>query len=759
MVDSPLKGRRGRLGLAGLALIAGGAAAQSVPDPVDLANVFVGSDKGGNTVPGAAVPFGLVALSPDTTRGETNGYDPRSPVTGFSFTHESGTGGHSKYGNFRVLPTIGRLDPRGAALRRIQELGRPGYYRASLDAGAAGPILVEASATRRVGILRLTYPRGGDANLMLDVTSSIQLMGEGPIATAAHVEWSDAQTFSGWGNFTGGWNVAPVKLYFAAAFDRPASSHGNWQADRGSLQLLPPASADGGDQRTDPFRRLGAYARFDSAPDNVVQLKLAVSFVSMEQARRTLATELPGWDFTAARNAAEAQWRDALSRITVEGGSDAERRNFYSALYRSHAMPHDVSGENVWWSSPEPHYEDFYTIWDTFRTLHPLLTLIQPDRQRAMIRSLLDTYRHTGWLPDSRIAGANGMTQGGSNGDVLIADAIVKKLGGFDATLALEAIRKDGEVASADPLNVGRALEGYVALGYMPLDLNRSASRTLEYSYDDFAIAEVAQALGHGDVARNYLKRSTSWRNLWDADLRCIRPRYGNGDWLADFDCAHVYPDNRSAWWDAPFYEGSSLQYSTYVPHDVAGLIALTGGISAFVGWLDQLFDGGGYDHSNEPDFLAPYLYIHAGRPDRTAERVRTILARNYRPTHDGLPGNDDAGAMSSWYVWSSIGLFPNAGQPFYYIGSPVFTRSTIRLEGGRSFTIVAPAASPERPYVVAARLNGRPIDRAWLTHDEIARGGRLDLDMAEAPAGWATHFQAPPNPFLPPPSAHNDAR
>jgi predicted alpha-1,2-mannosidase len=249
-------------------------------------------------------------------------------------------------------------------------------------------------------------------------------------------------------------------------------------------------------------------------------------------------------------------------------------------------------------------------------------------------------------------------------------------------------------------------------------------------------------------VARNYLKRSANWRNLWDADLRCIRPRYRNGDRLADFDCAHLYPDNRTEWWDAPFYEGSSLQYSTYVPHDVAGLIALTGGDSAFAAWLDRLFDSGGYDHSNEPDFLAPYLYIHAGRPDRTAERVRNILARNYRPTHDGLPGNDDAGAMSSWYVWSSIGLFPNAGQPFYYIGSPLFTRSTIRLEGGRSFTIVAPAASPERPYVVAARLNGRAIDRAWLTHDEIARGGRLDLDMAAAPAGWATRFQPPPTPF-----------
>ncbi|MBW8755508.1 MAG: glycoside hydrolase family 92 protein, partial [Sphingomonadales bacterium] len=322
--------------------------------------------------------------------------------------------------------------------------------------------------------------------------------------------------------------------------------------------------------------------------------------------------------------------------------------------------------------------------------------------------------------------------------------------GGFDAALALEAIRKDGEVESPDPLNVGRVLESYRTLGYMPLDRNRSASRTLEYAYDDFAIAEVAQALGRHDEAARFLTRSGNWRNLWDKGLNCIRPRYRNGDWLANFDCGHLYPDNRTAWWDAPFYEGSSLQYSTFVPHDVAGLIALTGGDQAFTAWLDQLFDSGGYDHSNEPDFLAPYLYIHAGRPDRTADRVRAILARDYRPTHDGLPGNDDAGAMSSWYVWSAIGLFPNAGQPFYYIGSPLFTRSTIRLEQGRSLTIAAPAASPDRRYVVAARLNGRPIDRAWLTHDEIAHGGLLELDMAAAPAGWATRFQPPLNPFLP---------
>ena len=725
------------------------ALAQAAPDPLPLVNIFMGSTHNGATVPGASVPFGFVNLSPDTTNGSTNGYDARSAVTGLSFTHESGTGGHSKYGNFRVLPTIGPLDPRNAALPRLKESGAPGFYQATLDDGGQ-PVAIEASATRLGGIIRVTFPRGTDGNLLLDATSSVQLMGSGPKATAAHVEWTDPQSFQGWGSFIGGWNPAPIKLYFAARIDRPAEAWGSFEANNMALRLRRGTEgATGGDQRDDSSRQLGAYARFDTTQSQTVQLKLALSFVSMDQARRNLDRELPGWDIEAVRAAANLQWRDVLDRIHIEGGSDAERRTFMSALYRSHTMPHDLTGENVWWASDAPHYEDYYTLWDTFRTLHPLLTLIEPDRQRAMLNSLLETYRHTGWLPDARIAGSNGSTQGGSNGDVLIADAVVKDLGGFDRRLALEAIRKDGEVDSPDPDHVGRALGAYIPLGYMPVDQTRSASRTLEYAYDDFAIAEVAQAEGDTALARTFLKRSANWRNLWDTKLGCIRPRYRDGGWVAYFDCNHLYPDNRTAWWDAPFYEGSSAQYSTYVPHDLRGLIDAVGGDAAFTAWLDRLFDGRGYNHSNEPDFLAPYLYIHAGRPDRTAERVRAILAKDYRPTSDGLPGNDDAGAMSSWYVWSAVGLFPNAGQPFYYIASPIFARSTIQLEGGRSFTINAPATSAARLYVVGARLNGKPIDRAWLTHEEIVHGGVLDLDMATHPGRWATHFTPPPNPFV----------
>jgi predicted alpha-1,2-mannosidase len=742
--------------LAALFFMAAPAVAQTA-DPVTLADPFVGADGGGNTVPGAGVPFGFVSLSPDTANGETNGYDSASAIMGFSFTHVTGTGGKSKYGNFRVTPTVGPLGVHNLVFAKSDETASPGYYAVTLGNRPEEAVRVELTASRLTGMMRVTYPHGQThGNLILDATSIIALRGEGQRATASHVEVIDDHRVAGWAAFEGGWNPAPYKLYFYAEYDRPASDFGAWrgsqgaltqQAGRGTLEGLPQAKTAAAksdlmvdyDTAQEFSHRLGTWAGFDTATAPQVRLKLAVSFISIDKARADLAAEMPGWDFDGARAKAADLWRRALDRIEVSGGSDDERRIFYTALYRSHTMPHDLSGENVWWVSTEPHYEDFYTLWDTFRTLHPLLTVIQPQRQRDMIRSLLDTYTHTGWLPDARIAGANGMTQGGSNGDVVIADAVVKGLGGFDVTLAYEALEKDGEVEAEHPFQEGRVLKDYLHLGYVPLTQARSASRTLEYAYDDFAIAQVARAVGNKADADRYLTRSAGWKKLWDLKLGCIRPRYPDGRWLENFTCTYDYPDKSTPWWEAPFYEGNSLQYSTYVPQDMPGLIAQAGGREAFVAWLDRLFDGGYYAQGNEPDILAPYLYIDAGRPDRTALRVRHILASQYGTSRDGLPGNDDAGAMSSWYVWSSIGLYPVAGQPVYYIGSPVFTRSVIHLEGGRTFTVSAPLASAANLYVQGARLNGRPIDRATLSHSELMRGGTLELDMGPAPSRWAT--------------------
>ena len=716
--------------LAAVALTLGApmAHAQALKD----VDVFIGAEGGGNTVPGAGVPFGFVSVSPDTAHGDSNGYDGWSPVVGFSATHVSGTGGASKYGNFRVTPTTGPVDPKNLAFHRTHETASPGLY--SVDLPQAH---VDLTASRMVAVQRYAFTGDQSANLLIDVTSAIQLGGGGPKATAAHVDTHADGTISGWARFTGGWNGAPYTLYFDAVFDQKPIELGTWTATQGASTVDPGVhAADGGDQRVHIANRLGAYARF--APGQVVTLKLAVSFVSVDQAKAHLVAEAEGMDFATVRSAAETAWIKVLSTIDIEGGTTDQRRQFHSALYRLHTMPHDLSGDNAWWASTEPHYEDFYTLWDTFRTVHPLLTLVEPQRQRDMVRSLLDTYVHTGWLPDARVAGANGMVQGGTNGDVVIADAVVKHLGGFDLDLAYAAVKKDAEVEADDQLIAGRALKDYLALGYMSLSQTRSGTRTLEYAYDDFAVAEVARATGHSDDEARFLKRSGNWKALWDPHLNCIHPRYADGAWLENYDCDYTYPDSTTPWWDAPFYEGSGTQYSSYVPQDPDGLMQQTGGKAAFVAWLDHLFDGH-YDPGNEPDVLAPYLYLYAGRPDKTDDAVRKIMAGAYHPARRGLPGNDDAGTMSAWYVWNAIGLYPNAGQPLYYIGAPLFTRSVLHLEGGKTFTVLAPNASDGNRYVVAARLNGKAIDRAWLSHDEIATGGTLELDMAPQPGNWAT--------------------
>jgi predicted alpha-1,2-mannosidase len=445
------------------------------------------------------------------------------------------------------------------------------------------------------------------------------------------------------------------------------------------------------------------------------------------------------------RDHAAKQWETALGRVRVDGGTRAQRTAFYTALYHSQLMPHDLTGENRWWHSTAPHYEDYFALWDTFRTLHPLLTLIQPQRQAAMVESLVDTYRHTGWLPDARVAGANGRTQVGSNGDVLVADAMVKALHGIDYRTAYRALIKDGEQNSSKPLQEGRELSDYARLGYLTTRFGRSASRTLEYAFDDFAIAQVAKRLGHGRAVKKYLGRARNWRQLWDQSSLSVRPRERDGSWMTAFDPDQLYPDGAIGNFDSPFYEGSARQWSTSVPHDVRWLIGRFGGDSGFTAWLDQLFDSGQYNAGNEPDLLAPYLYLHAGRPDRTADRVRAVLGTAYGSGRDGLPGNDDAGALSSWYAWSAMGLYPNAGQPFYYIGSPIFRRVRIDQGPGRTFEIDAPATSARNRYVRSATLGGRRIGRAWLDHREVARGGHLRLEMGPTRSDWAT-VERPPS-------------
>ena len=717
------------------------------PQPlITYVDPFVGTENGGNIVPGAQIPFGFVHVSPDTEKPNTAGYNPYENILGFSQTHVSGTGGASKYGNFLTVPLVGKLRVNNLGSPKSEEAASPGYYTVRLT---RSNVKAELTATRLVAMHRYTYPASKQSNVLIDVRSVVQPETgdnaiKNPHPVDCHVRVIAPNRIEGSGNFVGGWNQSPYTIHFSAEFDRPFSAFGTWRDNR--IEPGVAAAANEG--------KVGAYATFDTTSDQSIQMKIGISFVSPEKARANLTQENPAWDFDAVRRQAEAAWESVLGQIKVEGGTEEQRKIFYTALYHSHYMPHDLTGENVWWNSNEPHYEDFYAIWDTFRTHFPLLTLIQPERQRDMVRSLVDTYVHTGWMPDSRIAGANGMTQGGSNGDVVVADALAKGVTGIDYRKAYEALVKNAEVDSPRPLYEGRALSEYKRLGYVSMNYPRSASRTVEYAYNDFCIAQVAQALGHTADSQKYLQRSKNWMNVWSDETRSARPRYADGRWLVPFQAAHFYPDKDYSYWDAPFYEGSGYIYGTYVPHDAQGLINKLGGDEPFIVWLDAFFanpptrdpafNNGLYNHNNEPDFLAAFLYIHANRPERTQERVRRILATEYMTGRGGLPGNDDSGAMSSWYVWGAIGLYPNAGQPFYYICSPLFQRSTINLGGGRTFIIEAQDTSATNLYVQSATLDGRALNRAWLKHEEIARGGRLALSMGAKPSTWGRGARPP---------------
>jgi predicted alpha-1,2-mannosidase len=710
---------------------------------------LLGVSGGGNVFPGPVVPFGMIKPGPDMVAPE--GHDPNAgwnaegAIRGFSQTHVSGTGGGDKYGNILVQATTGEVTPLDSASPRAEEKASAGLYSVSLARYGVG---VEITAARRSAIYQLRYPVGAKANLLFDVGHFLlsgMRTGERQSLVASEIKVLSPMELAGSTSITGGWNKQPnaYTVYFYARTDTPAASWGTWL--EGDLQ---PGgrSVDGAVQS-----RSGAWLTFANKAGRPVLMKIGISFISVEQARRNLAAEIPGFDFAATHAAAVAKWNHVLGKIELKGATAEQEQIFYTAIYHTMLMPTDRTGENPLWKSAEPYYDDYYAIWDIFRTSAPLLTLIAPEREVAIVRSLVDIYRHEGFLPDARSGNYNGRTQGGSNAEFMITDAYVKGLKGIDWATAYAAELHDAEVPPADHFKEGRGgLDDWRTLGYVSLEgSDRPGSVHMEYATDDFEIALLAKGLGRTKDYKKYLARSGNWKNLWDSDFAdggfqgFIRPRHRDGSWFEPFTAMDF-----CTWGGKTFYEGNSWTYSTFVPQDVASLIAKSGGPQKFVDRLDAFFSVPfRYDVGNEPGFLAPYLYNWAGRPDKTAEHVRAIIAKSYHAGPNGLPGNDDSGAMSSWYAFGQIGIFPNAGQDIYLIGSPAFAQTTLHLAGGKNFVIEARALSEENIYVAAATLNGKALDRAWLRHKEIAAGGRLVLTMSKTPGHWGEHDLPPSTP------------
>ncbi|HEV2136192.1 MAG TPA: GH92 family glycosyl hydrolase [Terracidiphilus sp.] len=708
---------------------------------------FLGAAGGGNVFPGPVMPFGEIKPGPDMDLGPGHdanaGWWDTGNIRGFSQTHVSGTGGGARYGNILVMATTGKPAPADSESPRADEHASAGYYSVTLARYGIG---VEITTARRAAIYRFRFPQGQPANLLFDVSHCL-VSGlrthENQIPVSSKIQILSPTEIAGSTTVKGGWNKQPIPytVYFYAVTDAPAESSGTWLG----------RDVHGGSRYADGTSTTpaGAWLTFAPHAGRPVLMKIGISFVSIEQARRSLAAEISGFDFDAVHTVAVAAWDKALSAVDVEGQTPGQAQIFYTALYHTMLMPSDRSGENPLWQSSEPYYDDYYAIWDIFRTSGPLLTLIAPKRQASIVRALVDLYRHEGWLPDARSGNYNGRTQGGSNAEFMLTDAYVKGLPGIDWKEALAAEVHDAEVSPADHLKEGRGgLDDWHKLGYVSIEgSDRSGSVDMEYAADDFEIALLAKGLSDTAGYEKYLKRSANWENLWDASFSdggftgFIRPRHRDGSWLWPFTAM-----DSCTWGGDTFYEGNSWTYSFFVPQNVAGLIRKMGGPDTFVRRLDAFFAvPGRYDVGNEPGFLTPYLYNWAGRPDKTAEHVRAIISASYHAGPRGLPGNDDSGAMSSWYIFGQIGIFPNAGQPVYLIGSPAYPRTVLHLAGGKDFVIEARNLSEKNIYIAAATLDGKPLDRAWLRHSEIIAGGRLVLTMSSAPGDWG-HNNLPPS-------------
>jgi predicted alpha-1,2-mannosidase len=712
---------------------------KSVQDYTGNVDPFIGVDWGGNTFVGSAIPYGMVKVGPDmeTFDGRRSGfgYSSSGVILGFSHLHLSGAQG--KYGNVLVAPVTGPLDINDIKTPRTDEVNHVGYYAAKLT---RYDVKAELTSSRRVGFHRYTFSASQQSHLTINVAHALDL---GPGSESQHFLGGEVHVISnheaeGVTRVTGGWNKGgEYKVYYYITLDTPATDTQTWTGATLS------AAKDAVVTDATP---IGATFNFPTRTNQVVQAKVGISFISPEQAKQNVQQEIPAWNFATVHTAATALWNTELAKLNLSGESDAQRRQLYTAMYHIMLMPTDRTGENPDWHSSEPYYDDYYCIWDTYRTSTPLLTLISPDRQRDIIRSLVDIYRHTGYMPDARSGNDNGRTQGGSNANVVVADAWVKGLKGIDYDTAFAAMVHDTDVSPSNTQKEGRGgLKDYNEKGYVTLADERSGSRTVEYAYDDFAISEVACGLGKTKEAALYTSRSHNFEHLFDKDMAAegfhgfLRPRNPDGSWAAPYLVV------RGTWPDF-FYEGDIWTYSIYAPQDMRRLIEMAGGNQAFVNRLDWTFLRRHFDVTNEPGFLLPVLYNYAGRPDKTADIVHMTLEKAFNDTRAGIPGNDDSGAMSSWLIFSTLGLFPVAGQDVYLISTPSIPDASLSLGGGKKLRIIAKNLDGQglNRYVQSATLNGVDLTNSWFRHAQIKDGATLVLTMGSVPSSWGRTVPPP---------------
>jgi predicted alpha-1,2-mannosidase len=726
-----------RLGLAPLFLacvILPGCEAQRLSD---LVNPLVGTAAEGQTFPIAGVPFAMTDWTPQTRDGEAKCVAPYyaadKRIQGFRGSHFLSGSCTQDYGSFTVMPVSGTLKldsaDRASTFSHDNETARPAEYSVELSDYA---IHAQLTGTSRSGLMRFRYERDGPAWLVIQTNG--RRASEGGIhLDAVRNEVSGENPVHRL--YAGSGKRAGFSGYFVMQFDRPIRSSGAWDPAK------PHPASD-----TVPALH-GLYLGFDLHAGETLQLRVGTSFTSIDEARRNLQSEIPGWDFASTAAAAESSWEKLLGTVHIAGNAP-ERRIFYTALYHSLLLPRTFSDSDGHYpsfgggDSPEiakgfTYYDDF-SLWDTFRALHPLLTIIDPQREGEMVASLVAKGTEGGFLPIYPAWNSYTSEMIGDHADAVIVDAYMKGIRNFDAVEAYRLMRRNAtEFPPALEYQDGRgrrALTSYLQYGYIPLEdhvpfafhKDEQVSRTLEYAYDDALIARMAQALGKKDDARLFLRRAGNWRNVVDPAVGFARGRNADGTWVTPFD-----PGLPASY----VTEGLPFQYTFFVPQDVPDLINRLGGRESFVAKLDELFARGYYDQGNEPSHHIAYLYDYAGAPGKTQQHVRDLLDSKYLDSPSGLSGNDDCGQMSAWYVLSALGFYPVApGIPEYALASPRFDDITLSMPGGKSLHLVAKGAERGKFYAPKISLNGAVLQRPFLTHAQLLAGGELVFEMSSEP-------------------------
>lgn len=758
-----------------LLLLASSALTAGAQSLVQYVKPIIGTARMGHVYPGATSPFGSVQLSPETDTisyekpgGGYNGkvyeycagyqYEDKT-IVGFSHTHFSGTG-HSDLGDFLIMPTVGKLqlnpgtaDKPGSGYRspfsHANEVSEANYYKVKLD----GPnVLAEMTTTTRVGFHQYTFPKSDDSHIILDLMAGIYNYPEKNLWT--YVRMINDSTLVGYRS-TSGW-ARTRNLYFAITFskkfkswgyrnyDKRQSYNGFWGQFRGTPNFPEIAG-----------RNLKTYFNFNTTEGEKIKIKMALSPVSMDGALANMKAEASGWDFEAVKKAGQDAWEKELHKIEIKSDSKDEMVNFYTSMYHTMINPTiymDADGQYRGLDQNNHKAEGFtnyttFSLWDTYRALHPLFNVIEPKRNADMVKSMLAHYDQSPehMLPIWSNSANENWCMSGYHSVAVIADAIIKgNADGVDANHALEACVTTAR--HRDYAGIG----DYIDKGYIPDEKNgNSVSSTLEYSYDDWAIAQLAKKLGKEDIYQEFYKRSQNWKNVYNPKSGFMHPKLENGQFRTGGEKG-AKPFDPFTTIGMGFIEGNAWNYTLFVPQDPKALISTMGGNKKFITYVDSLFsydlpdkyfaeteditkDGiiGNYVHGNEPSHHIVYLYNWTDKPWKAQEKIRMILKRMYKPTDDGLGGNDDCGQMSAWYIFSTIGFYPVApGSDQYALGSPAINNAVINLPNGKTFTVDVKNQSDKNVFVQKTTLNGKVLTTPFITHADIVNGGTLTFEM-----------------------------